>query len=117
MYTNNHRNRKFNQAIQKILFAPILVHMRLNKISFNDLSIILCERGYRYTRVGLNAVCYGHSSASLNINYFGIIYDVLNLPLPDFEGVYFANVKAQELREEKKARAEANKAKKQKNID
>ena len=53
----------------------------------------------------------------LNINYFGIIYDVLNLPFPDFESLYFANIKAQQLREEKKERAEANKAKKLKKID
>lgn len=110
-------SREVNQSLQKILFLPILIRLNELNINLRELTSLLNEKGYNYTYGGLNAVKFGHSSANLSFNYFGTIYAVLNISPPTPESLMIAYVKYTDIQKEKKARAEANRAKKQKKID
>jgi hypothetical protein len=109
--------RLFNQSFHKILFLPIYVHLYEIKKSLPQLVKEMRESGLNYSFSGLSSVRAGHSIAKLNFNYFATIYNFLNLDPPTPESLMSAYVKYLSIQEEKKARAEANKAKKQKNID
>lgn len=112
-----YKENPINKAIQKTLFLPIFVALHERKISFKELVHILNEKGYKYKIATLYSTNLGVNSFIININYFSQIYESLNLDPPTPESLIKAHLKYLSIKEEKKARAEANKAKKQKKVD
>jgi hypothetical protein len=108
--------RTFNQTCHKILFLPIYVHLYELKISLPTLVNDMRKSGLNYSLSGLKSVRAGHSISKLNFNYFGTIYDFLNISPPTPETLAEAQIKYNNIQAEKKARAAANKLKKLKKL-
>lgn len=106
-----------NKAIQKTLFLPIFVALHERKITFVNLISIMKERGHIYKLATLYTTRLGNNSFNININYFSQIYEALGIDPPTPESLMSAYLKYLSIQEEKKLKAEANKAKKLKKID
>jgi hypothetical protein len=75
-----HRN-KFIFQFGSIFGSIVLHHIRLNKISVQELLNKLIERGHKYTYKGLYSSLIGRNFAANNIKYWQKIYEVLNIEI------------------------------------
>lgn len=72
----------FSSLWQRLLFAPILLHLWREKVSINEFVQVLNNSGLTsYTKESLNAVSHGHHR-NIDIKYFYFMYRFLQIPYP-----------------------------------
>lgn len=74
-------HQKHNKELQKMLFMPINRVMQERKLSWDDVTRILNENGFKCTKSGLIATQQGRNFFAVNFDYFTKMYNVFNIQL------------------------------------